>query len=468
MTTYCGSIGSVNVLEFMSTDLFDESQENPFLLRRHNTHDAPLYCSPAGSPISKQASVSWTQPQHSLRLPLEDPHGPLPYMGSPIKQSLYGAPASPFKPTVMTPEPQQQVPASPPRASVTFNLPKSILKRQSSYESSNASTTAASDTAAVDVSETELHKLLYSLARFSVASEASAASSAPSQPQPQQHYQPRQYSMSQPASPSPYNSSSQWSYEEDQGRTHEFNAQDRRRSSSPSKKKKPQRSQSADRGYETDPGTMTSDDEDYGYSDGERSPGGRAMRARASVTFETVKNLLRGGGGVNRTSRIVKRSIPDLHHKCTGTVSSRLKRRQKFERPTILTDAYHRVSTMRLGTKPMPTKIKHLAFPGIDAHDPRYYEQEADPGMPSPKGQLRHNSLILLETLDKIGTRASCPVHLIDEGAPDYSNVRARVDSYNHAMRPKQGLRRPSAWLMGGATSPPKSSYYGQQRYDSD
>ncbi|KAF1328413.1 hypothetical protein FI667_g6962, partial [Globisporangium splendens] len=395
MTTYCGSIGSVNVLEFMSTDLFDESQENPFLLHRHDPHGTSPSCSSAGSsPIKAcDASASWMQLQYSLELPLEDTDGvnPPPYMGSPLKQS------------------QQQAPSSPPRASVTFNLPKSILKRQSSYESSNASTAAASDTEAVDVNETELHKLLYSLARFSVASETSVASSALSQPpQPQPQYHPRQYSMSQPASPSPYNSSSQWSYEEDRGRARGFDAQPRRWSRSPSKKKKPQRCQSADRGYETDPGTMTSDDEDCGYSDGERSPGGRAMRTRGSVTFETVKNLLRGGGAI-RTSRITKRSIPDPRHKSMGTVSSRLKCRQKFERLTILTDAYHRVSTMRLGTKPMSTKIKYLAFPSTDDHDPRYYEQEAYPGMPSPKGQLRHNSMILLETLDKIGTRAACP-----------------------------------------------------------
>lgn len=101
---------------------------------------------------------------------------------------------------------------------------------------------------------------------------------------------------------------------------------------------------------------------------------------------------------------------------------------------------------MKLGTKPMPVKVKHLAFPEL--HDPDAAEGEADPGMPSPKGQLRAASLVLLETLDKIGTRAACPVHLIDEDAPDYSNIQARVDSYNRIARPKSGLRRPSAWLM--------------------
>lgn len=113
---------------------------------------------------------------------------------------------------------------------------------------------------------------------------------------------------------------------------------------------------------------------------------------------------------------------------------------------------------MRLGTKPLPTKIKHIAFPGGD--DALAFENEADPGMLSPKGQLRQNSLVMLETLDKIGTRAACPVHLIDVELPDYSNVRARVDSYNHAIRPRQGLRRPSAWIVGAVPTYPSPPCY--------
>lgn len=98
---------------------------------------------------------------------------------------------------------------------------------------------------------------------------------------------------------------------------------------------------------------------------------------------------------------------------------------------------------MKLGTKPMPTVVKHVAFPYTWQESDG---AEADPGMPSPKGMLRRDSQIMLETLDKIGTRAACPVHLIHEDAPDYSNVRARVDSYM-PMSPKRGVRRPSAWL---------------------
>lgn len=101
---------------------------------------------------------------------------------------------------------------------------------------------------------------------------------------------------------------------------------------------------------------------------------------------------------------------------------------------------------MKLGTKPMPVKVKYLAFPEL--HDLEAAEGEADPGMPSPKGQLRASSLVMLDTLDKIGTRAACPVHLIAEESPDYTNVAARVDSHNHIVRVKQGLRRPSAWIV--------------------
>lgn len=105
---------------------------------------------------------------------------------------------------------------------------------------------------------------------------------------------------------------------------------------------------------------------------------------------------------------------------------------------------------MKLGTTPLRVCEKHVAFPKR-WEDELSEREEVDPGMPSPKGQLRRNSFITLETLDKIGTRAACPVHLIEEEKPDYSRVSARVDSYNHVHSPKRGLRRPSTWLAGAA-----------------
>jgi hypothetical protein len=116
---------------------------------------------------------------------------------------------------------------------------------------------------------------------------------------------------------------------------------------------------------------------------------------------------------------------------------------------------------MKLGTRPLRVATKHIAFPEMWEDDIGDRE-EADPGMPSPKGQLKRGSFISLETLDKIGTRAACPVHLIDEEKPDYSRVSARVDSYNHVRSPKRGLRRPSTWLAGAALDA-RVDYYETQ-----
>lgn len=492
--TYCGAIGSVNVLEFMSTELFDESQENPFLLKSP-VHEATIM-SASSSPQHRRSLVS---AKCAFELPLHDQQqdvsGHHSNASSPSPTKLYQQQQQQqYHHQPQQPSHYQSAPTSPlsaltnspsGRASVTFNLPKSILKRQSSYDS-DSSTVPPSETdfVGVDVNETELHKLLYSLARFSVASEASVVSDLSPSPQQPQH----QHSISQPVSPNAtLNSSSLWfdgsnapppspmSSPRKSGHAQGW-AQPRNPSSSVKQSKA--RSKSADRGYETDPEAFTTSDE-YEFETDDRGLG-RTARSRGSVSFETVKNLLRGGGSGARASRIVKRTLPDLRRKSMGTVSSRLKRRQKFERPTILTDAYHRVyvfsyllpwisshhyyllnascppiyyyrSTMKLGTKPMPVKVRHLAFP--EPSEVEGVEVEHDPDMPSPRGQLRHNSLVLLETLDKIGTRAACPVHLIDLEMPDYSNIPARVDSYNHMLKPKQGLRRPSDWLLGNAAA---------------
>ncbi|GLD99388.1 hypothetical protein PINS_up008107 [Pythium insidiosum] len=112
---------------------------------------------------------------------------------------------------------------------------------------------------------------------------------------------------------------------------------------------------------------------------------------------------------------------------------------------------------MKLGTSPMKPCIKHLAFPQLWSKEGADYADEADPGMPSPKGQMRRDTLITLETLDKIGTRHACPVHLIEEEMPDYSHVAPRVDAWNDYRKPKKVLRRPSTWLLGAtATSTPR------------
>lgn len=406
--TYCGAIGSVNVLEFMSTELFDESQENPFLLKAP-VHDA-VAAAAMGASSSPQRRHSLVSAKCAFELPLHDPqqqeasdyHHQHGYMNasSPTKVYHHQPQQQPQQyhqhqqhdlyyqsaPTSPVPAP----PSSPSgRASVTFNLPKSILKRQSSYDS-DSSTVPPSETdyVGVDVSETELHKLLYSLARFSVASEASVADNMSPSPSPQPQ---RQYSISQPMSPNAtLNSTSPWlkgsnapppspmSSPSKAGHT----TQDRTKPRSPSSsvKKSKARSKSADRGYETDPETFATSDEYESEDDGR----GRMAHSRGSVSFETVKNLLRGGGSGARASRIVKRSIPDLRRKSMGTVSSRLKRRQKFARPTILTDAYHRVyvpSSLVSCIPPFPICLTSIpVHPFLQEHDEIGYQAHAGQG----------------------------------------------------------------------------------------
>lgn len=455
--TYCGAIGSVNVLSFMSTDLFDESQENPFLLTAAKA-EAPT--KPSASP--SRASFAPLAKPTSAELPLDDTPPPRPaFFGLSVKTETAGD-AEPASPHQYSPGRTVQFSGASPL--------RSILKRQSSVDSTASTAASAADYHAAVLeqqqqqqfapplpyqyqpasapeateqpfltTDSELHKLLYSLTRFGLASDTSASNPG-SPPSPSK---PRGVSFA---------SGMQW---QPPPPPQQQTADKKRRARS-------KRAASVKAASES----------------GDHAAFAAAARARGSVTYATVKNLLRGGSGGRGASpsRTTPRSVPDFRRKSMGTVSSRLKRRQKFARPTILTDAYHRVcvpssfpvllpshstltaftfplsclppsrSDMKLGTKPMSTAIKHLAFPcawGEGIED----QPEADPGMPSPKGQLHRQSLVSLETLDKIGTRAACPVHLIDEAAPDFSHVRARVDSYNHLRSPSRSLRRPSAWL---------------------
>lgn len=279
MATYCGSIGSVNVLEFMSSDLFDESQENPVLLQQHGGQSSR----PSG--LSQSSSARKSAMVKSVGLPLEDVYfEPLRSPEATPRLAILNAPVKSF-PML-----------SPTRASVSFaahgGMPlRSILKRQSSYDSGISTMGSLSETeqdydeyqGQADHNEHELHKLMYSLKRFGMANED--PSNKPSMKPSQQD--------------SPTSS--------------------RRRS-------------------RTHSSALTEDSEVDMYPPPEAL---KAIRSRSSVTFATVKSLLRGGGvGLSRT---VPRTIPNQRRKTMGTLSSRLKRRQKFQRPTILTDAYHRV-----------------------------------------------------------------------------------------------------------------------------
>ncbi|KAG2843951.1 hypothetical protein PC129_g2721 [Phytophthora cactorum] len=393
---YCGSVGSVNVLAIMSTDLFDESQENPFLLQQRSPSPSPSK-QKMDSPRSSQRAVSFNK---GAELPLGDSSPEYKYRapgaGSPFKLSPHSQPASP---------------QYSPGRTVSFATPHSILKRQSSYDSDASTVSSIRDQQqpqAMDplVTDSELHKLLYSLTRFGLANGAS-----------------------EPAQAQSLSSNPLWFHGgtpngEPQGQDSRDEAERHASRVSMAKRRRSSKKQSCVRRQDPMSGS------------------------RGSVTFTTVKNLLRGGGIAGRTAL---KKTPDVQRKKSmGTISSRLKMNQKFVRPTIHTDAYHRVSNMKLGTSPLKMQAKHVAFPERWDND-LCDRDEADSGMPPPKGQLKRNSFITLETLDKIGTRAACPVHLIDVEKPDYSSVSARVDSYNHVRSPKRGLRRPSTWLAGAA-----------------
>ncbi|KAL3671684.1 hypothetical protein V7S43_003594 [Phytophthora oleae] len=393
---YCGSVGSVNVLAIMSTDLFDESQENPFFLQQR---------SPSPSKQNFDSARSPHMFNKGSELPLGDPstghNYRVPGASSPTKPSPHSQPASPQY------SPGRTVSFAAPNSS-----PRGILKRNSSYDSDLSTVSSVCDQQQPQqpmnplVTDSELHKLLYSLTRFGLANDAGAANGL-SETNGQ---------TDQPNSLWFRGASNGASVAEDHEKRDEV--EDQRASRRSSKRKS---------------------------SVLRQDPMGRS---RGSVTFGTVKNLLRGGGPAGRTAM---KTTPDVQRKKSmGTISSRLKINQKFVRPTILTDAYHRVSDMKLGTRPLKVQEKHVAFPQRFEED-LCDREEPDSGMPSPKGQLKRDSFITLETLDKIGTRAACPVHLIDEEKPDYSRVSARVDSYNHVRSPKRGLRRPSTWLAGTA-----------------
>ncbi|KAH7474651.1 hypothetical protein KRP22_003669 [Phytophthora ramorum] len=421
---YCGSVGSVNVLTIMSTDLFDESQENPFLLQQRTPSPSKQK---SDSPRSPQRAASFNK---GGELPLGDSSAANSYR---VPHGFLGA-NSPLKTTPQSP------PASPqysPGRTVSFAAPNSpsrgILKRQSSYDSDLSTVPSLRDQQQPQqamnplVTDSELHKLLYSLTRFGLANDGCASSNAEmngnshqTQPAQANSLWFREPNIELGAVPEGHDSGD----EVEERRTSRASMTKRRRSS-----KKPFVRQ---------------------------DPMGRS---RGSVTFATVKNLLRGGGLAGRTAI---KSTPDIQRKKSmGTISSRLKINQKFVRPTILTDAYHRVSVMKLGTRPLRACAKHVPFPQR-WEDDLYDREETDSGMPSPKGQLKRSSFITLETLDKIGTRAACPVHLIEEEKPDYSRVSARVDSYNHVRSPKRGLRRPSTWLAGAALGA-RVAYYESQ-----
>ncbi|KAG1711031.1 hypothetical protein DVH05_013749 [Phytophthora capsici] len=290
---YCGSVGSVNVLTIMSTDLFDESQENPFLLQQRSPSPSKQAFD---RPRSPQRAVEFNK---AAELPLGDSSG-YNYQDA-------------FSPTKFLPHSQPVSPQYSPGRTVSFaapnSVPRSILKRNSSYESDLSTVSSFNDQQQTQqamnpvVTDSELHKLLYSLTRFGLANDAGTASESK-----------EQIDQSNPL----------WFRGVANGDAHNSVAETQRTCD----------------GVEDQHASMTNDRRSSKRKSSvfRQDPMGRS---RGSVSFGTVKNLLRGGGLAGRTAM---KNTPDVQRKKSmGTISSRLKINQKFVRPTIHTDAYHRV-----------------------------------------------------------------------------------------------------------------------------
>ncbi|GLE09398.1 hypothetical protein PINS_up021007 [Pythium insidiosum] len=291
------------------------------------------------------------------------------------------------------------------RPSITISIPPSLLARAGSLESQSSTTANLSEEDHVSrVEETELHKLLYSLARLGLSQHEDAVnlpahlftepprttdstpqrgslfSASASVASPSAGTRPLRddsfdvlTTQSAPASPA-YRPSAMWMHPTSPTATTTsdrsvsfagsqiseapsstssrpassgvaslafrsiMQREDRRTSRRRSTKK--QHTMSAPSSPTRGPVDVGSEDAGYGSDGGGYSSPPPLHSSRGSVTFLTMKNLLRGGGALART---VRREMPERRPTCMGTISSRLKRRQKFHRPTVITDAYHRV-----------------------------------------------------------------------------------------------------------------------------
>ena len=67
-------------------------------------------------------------------------------------------------------------------------------------------------------------------------------------------------------------------------------------------------------------------------------------------------------------------------------------------------------------------------------------DEEAARPVTTSSWQRKVRNQIPLETLDRIGTRAACPVHLLRHKAPTYAHVKHKVDT------PRQQRGRKIVW----------------------
>ncbi|OQR81061.1 hypothetical protein THRCLA_23419 [Thraustotheca clavata] len=121
--------------------------------------------------------------------------------------------------------------------------------------------------------------------------------------------------------------------------------------------------------------------------------------------------------------------------------------KQKQSRKSVM-DATKRVSNMKLGTSPKKCKIKHedlITYCRRNCKAQRGMRRQDFDILKAPA------SHVSLDVVDRIGTRAACPVHLITEQPKvDFSHVSGVVNSYNTPRRKSKRikhLKRPSLWI---------------------
>ncbi|KDO35671.1 hypothetical protein SPRG_18831 [Saprolegnia parasitica CBS 223.65] len=139
----------------------------------------------------------------------------------------------------------------------------------------------------------------------------------------------------------------------------------------------------------------------------------------------------------------------------TARASTVVSHTSKGPDQTLTLDATKRVSNMKLGTSPKKAKIKHEDLITTVHENNRSRRRPRRLGDELIKQQASHVSL---DVVDRIGTRAACPVHLLlEQPVVDFSYVPGVVNSYNKPAKRKsvrvKRLKRPSLWVAMHCTA---------------
>ncbi|OQR90344.1 hypothetical protein ACHHYP_05593 [Achlya hypogyna] len=128
-----------------------------------------------------------------------------------------------------------------------------------------------------------------------------------------------------------------------------------------------------------------------------------------------------------------------------------LRHEKQSSKPVL--DAAKRVSNMKLGTSPKKCKVKHEDLTMASRRNCRPRRRPRRLGDEIIKETATYVSL---EVVDRIGTRAACPVHLLTEQPTvDFSHVPGIVDSHNTPRRKSvrfKRVKRPSLWIATHCT----------------